>query len=135
MLEFIFFNQEPQQRFVDLAQEHSIEITLNREEESWIVQLPEDIDDKLVDLLEQRYDELMELDQRLTEQHDNSDDALHSAGITIQLKNGDNVYARVPPDLLNRVLQCISHEELNLIVNAIVEAVESPQTTRLCQKI
>ena len=135
MLEFIFFNQEPQQRFVDLTQEHGIEITLNREEESWIVQLPEDIDDKLVDLLEQRYDELMELDQRLTEQHDNSDDALHSAGITIQLKNGDNVYARVPPDLLNRVLQCISNEELNLIVNAIVEAVESPQTTRLCQKI
>ena len=135
MLEFIFFNQEPQQRFVDLAQEHGIEITLNREEESWIVQLPEDIDDKLVDLLEQRYDELMELDQRLTEQHDNSDDALHSAGITIQLKNGDNVYARVPPDLLNRVLQCISNEELNLIVNAIVEAVENPQTTRLCQKI
>ncbi len=134
MLEFIFFNQEPQQRFVDLAQEHGIEITLNREEESWIVQLPEDIDDKLVDLLEQRYDELMELDQRLTEQHDNSDDALHSAGITIQLKNGDNVYARVPPDLLNRVLQCVSNEELNLIVNAIVEAVENPQTTRLCQK-
>ncbi len=134
MLEFIFFNQEPQQRFVDLAQEHGIEITLNREEESWIVQLPEDIDDKLVDLLEQHYDELMDLDQRLTEQHDNSDDALHSAGITIQVKNGETVYARVPPELLNRVLQCISNEELNQIVNAIVEAVENPQPTRLCQK-
>ena len=133
MLEFIFFNQEPQQRFVDLAQEHGVEVTLNNEGENLIVQAPEDIDDDTIDILEQHYDVLMELDQSLVEQND-GEDALHNAGITIQLNNGENVYARVPPDLLNRILQTISNEEPNLIVNAIVEAVENPQPVRLCEK-
>ena len=105
-----------------------------------MVRLPEEIKDDVLENLEDYYDELLDLDKEITEQKlaentpDSTSDTLHTAGITIQLKDGRNVYANVNPELLNRVLQSISPDELNAIVNAITEAVENPDTRGLCQR-
>ncbi|HHO59856.1 MAG TPA: hypothetical protein ENJ64_06395 [Thiotrichales bacterium] len=105
-----------------------------------MVRLPEEIKEDVLENLEDYYDELLDLDKEITEQQladnmpDSTSDTLHTAGITIQLKDGRNVYASINPELLNRVLQSISPDELNTIVHAITEAVENPDTRGLCQR-
>jgi hypothetical protein len=84
--------------------------------------------------LEDYYDELMDIDRLLAEERDDSPDNIHAAGVTICLKDGRNVYASVSPDLLSKVMQGISTDELNTLVCAITEAVEDPDESSLCQR-
>ena len=75
------------------------------------------------------------MDKTLAEQQqDDLSESINVAGITIQLKDGRNVYASVSPDLLNKVMQSISVDELNTLVCAITEAVEDPDISGLCQQ-
>lgn len=76
----------------------------------------------------------MDIDRTLSEQQSGPSEEIHAAGITIQLKDGRNVYARVSPELLNKVIQSISTDELNTLVCAITEAVEDPDESSLCQR-
>ncbi|MGB5396652.1 MAG: hypothetical protein WBN96_05840 [Gammaproteobacteria bacterium] len=135
MLEFVFFNREPFQRFLDLAHSAGVKTSVNSDDETLVVLLDEDIDDDILDAMEAHYDSLLDLDQSLVEMALGDDDSeLLSAGITIELKDGRTVYARVAPKLLSRVLQCINNDELNSIVTAITDAVENPDPRRLCQR-
>ncbi len=84
--------------------------------------------------LEDYYDELVDMDRLLAEQQDDSSGNIHAAGINICLKDGRHVYASVSPDLLNKVMQSISTDELNTLVCAITEAVENPDESSLCQR-
>ena len=52
----------------------------------------------------------------------------------MQLKDGRLVYTSVTPELLNKVMQSISADELNTLVCAITRAVESPDARGLCQR-
>ncbi|MBT8438478.1 MAG: hypothetical protein KJO91_02040, partial [Gammaproteobacteria bacterium] len=57
------------------------------------------------------------------------------ASLLITLNNGDKSYAHVDMDLINRALQNISTDELNILVEAIVDAVENPDERSYCQII
>jgi hypothetical protein len=133
MLEYIFFNKKTCQLFAKSATSSDITPIINCAESSFTVRLPEDLEEDLLQKLEDYYDELMEMDRTLTEQEGSAQD-IHAAGINIQLKDGRYVYATVPPELLNRVMQCISTDELNTLVCAITEAVEDPDESSLCQR-
>jgi hypothetical protein len=56
------------------------------------------------------------------------------AGITVQLKDGRVSYADIDPNLLGRVMDCITPEEFSTIVDAIATAVENPQDQTYCQR-
>jgi hypothetical protein len=58
----------------------------------------------------------------------------HAAGVVLDLASGDTVYARVDPVLLGRVMQVLTPQELGGMVNAIVHAVENPDSGRLCRR-
>ncbi|MBE9561029.1 MAG: hypothetical protein IMF15_09585 [Proteobacteria bacterium] len=92
------------------------------------------MDEVILEKLEDYYDELMDMDRSLAEQQDDSTDNIHAAGINIRLKDGRYVYASVSPELLNKVMQSISTDELNTLVCAITEAVEDPDENSLCQR-
>ncbi len=73
---------------------------VNYADDSFIVRLPEDLDEVILEKLENYYDELMDIelidiDRDLTEQQLDSSDDIHAAGITTQLKDGSVVYASV----------------------------------------
>ena len=108
--------------------------TIDCADECFTVKLPEDLDEVILEKLENDYDKLMDVDRDLTEQQQDSADDIHAAGITIQLKDGRFVYASVTPELLNKVMQSISADELNTLVCAITEAVEDPDGRGLCQR-
>ena len=135
MLEYIFFTIQTYELFLKTVTSSGITPILSCEEEYFIVKLDEDSKEETLKTLEDYYDELMEMERLLAEksQSDSAED-INAAGITIQLKDGRNVYASVPPELLNRVLQSITTDELNTLVCAITEAVEDPDERGLCQR-
>ena len=134
MLEYIFFNNKTCKLFEESAISSGLNPVFDCQDECFIVRLAEDSDDDALEKLEVLYDELMDMDRDLAEQQDDLSESINAAGITIQLKDGRNVYASVSPDLLNKVMQSISADELNTLVCAITEAVEDPDKRGLCQR-
>ena len=134
MLEYIFFNKKTCHLFEKTAKTAGIKPVINCADECFTVTIPEDLNEVILEKLENDYDKLMDLDRDLTEQQQDSTEDIHAAGITIQLKDGRFVYASVTPELLNKVMQSISTDELNTLVCAITEAVEDPDGRGLCQR-
>lgn len=134
MLKYIFFNKETCHLFEKSAISSEIKTIVDCADDYFTVRLPEDLDKVILEKLEDYDDELMDMDRALAEQHDDSPENIHTAGISIQLKSGRSVYASVSPDLLNKVMQSISMDELNTLVCAITEAVEDPDESGLCQR-
>jgi hypothetical protein len=135
MLEYIFFTIQTYTSFLKAVTSSGITPVLVCEDEYFIVKLDEDAKEETLKTLEDYYDELMEMERLLAEksQSDSTED-INAAGITIQLKDGRNVYASVSPELLNKVLYSITTDELNTLVCAITEAVEDPDERGLCQR-
>lgn len=134
MLDYIFFNKKTFNLFEKSAKSSEIKTIVDCADGVFTVRLPEDLDEIVLEKLEDYYDELLDMDRTLAELQDDSEDNIHAAGITVQLKDGRFVYANVSPELLNKVMQSISTDELNTLVCAITEAVEDPDESSLCQR-
>ena len=134
MLEYIFFNKKTCSLFEKAAISSGITPVIDCEDEYFTARLLEDSDEVILEKLEDYYDELMDMDRNLSEKQEGSSEDIHTAGITIQLKDSRFVYASVPPELLARVMKSISTDDLNTLVCAITEAVENPDERGLCQR-
>lgn len=134
MFEYIFFNKKTCHLFEETAISAGIKPVIDCAEECFTVRLPEDLDEVILEKLENDYDELIDIDRDLTEQQLDSTGNIHAAGITIQLKDSRVVCASITSELLNKVMQSISTDELNTLVRAITEAVEDPDERGLCQR-
>lgn len=130
MLDYLFFVEPPYRKFLAFLEERGVPAERNEEEDHFEASIPEELDDALLDQIEARYDELMEEGMEQMEAEDQ-----HSAGVVVNLKDGRTTYAVVRPDLINRVLEAISPEELGELVNAIADAVENPDERSLCQRL
>lgn len=133
ILEYIFFSKKTCQLFEKSVTSSDLMPIIDCADGGFTVRLPEDLAENLLQKIEDYYDELMDMDRTLAEQESSAQD-IHAAGINIQLKDGRYVYASVSPELLNKVMQCISKDELNTLVCAITEAVEDPDESSLCQR-
>jgi len=131
MLEFVFFDPRPRQRFVDFLRARGVSVDELDDDETHGVGIPEDTDDDLLVEIEACYEELMALDQALFESANDTGDG-HAAGVVVNLASGETVYARVDPGLLGRIMEVLTPEELGEVVNAIVDAVENPDARPLC---
>lgn len=134
MLEYIFFNSKTCHLFEKTARLAAINPVIDCAEGCFTVRLPEDLDEVTLEKIEDYYDELLDIDRLFAEQQEETSDTIHAAGVTITLKDGRNVYASVSPELLSKVMQSISTDELNTLVCAITEAVEDPDESSLCQR-
>jgi len=134
MLDYIFFNKETCQLFEKTAISSGIKAEITCADGCFTVRIPEDLDEVVLEKIEDDYDKLMDIDRDLTEKQVDTSDDIHTAGISIQLKDGRYVYASVAPELLNKVMRSISTDELNTLVCAITEAVEDPDDRGLCQR-
>ncbi len=134
MLEFIFFHKIPFDLFIEWLGETGLDPEFSEKEEAYEVYLPEDIDDKLYDEVEQKYEMLMEMNEELMKQENTGEADYHMAGIAVQLRDGNVSYADIDPKLLGKVMGAITPEEFATIVDAIVTAVENPQDRTYCQR-
>lgn len=131
MLEFVFFDPRPRDKFLAFLDQAAVESTLRDDDEVLNVAIDEAIDDQLLTRIEAFYDEMMTFNQRLMEQES---PAQHAAGVVVNLASGDTVYAQLEPDLLARIMTVLTPAELGTLVDAVVEAVENPDDRTLCQR-
>ena len=136
MLEYVFFHEEPVRRFRSFLCELGLSPGDRNSGESWLVTLEEEsIDDETADRIDAIYDEMFDLDQQLYDSGMQEDsENFGSAGVVVNLNDGSSVYADVPPDLLHRIMQVLTPQELGDLVNAIVDAVEKPDSRPLCKR-
>ena len=137
MLEYVFFEQEPRERFQRFLDEQGLAWTQEkRDPETLVVIDDESIDDERADRIEAVYDELFAMEQALYEASiPQSAEHYAGTGVVVNLKDGRSVYANLPAELLNRVLSVVSPQELGTIVDAIVSAVEDPDERTFCQRM
>lgn len=126
MLEYVFFDQRPFQRFVEFLSQQGLKPGTRIADELYEVQLPEDLDEQLNESIESFYDEMLEFNQQLFDREQAGDTDYHAAGVVVNLQSGETVYANVNPELLGKIMSVLSPQEFGDVVNAIVDAVEQP---------
>lgn len=131
MLEYVFFDESIRAKFADFLRDKDVAFRLTDEEGACIAEVPEDLDDALGDEIDYCYEKLL---QETAELIEGTDDALEKnvAGVQVALGDGSACTIRLDPDLLARVLNCISMEELRDMAQAIAEGVENPDNRPLC---
>jgi hypothetical protein len=137
-MEFVLFHEAPLKLFADYLEGRGIafETAQNEHEGYFEITVPDDLDDELMEAIEEKYDELMNMNQELFyEENPAAADNFRAATILIDLASGEKTAAHVNPDLLGRILDVVSEAEFNELVAAIVAAVESPDARSYCQKV
>jgi hypothetical protein len=136
MLEYVFFHETPFQSFVKFLEFHKISPKITIEEDSYEIAIPEDIDDDLLNQIDEKYDELMDMNQNLFEEQEGTSSNNYSlASIGFKLSDGTTSHADIDSKLMSRIMEAITPEELNTIIDAIVTAVENPEQRTVCQRI
>ncbi len=136
MLEYVFFHQQPLDQFCEFLQNKGILFQLLDSSESLLLAIEEQsIDDAMADLIDDYYDEMLDLDQSIYDQGMVEDGENYAAaGVVVNLMDGQSVYADVPGDLLRKIMDVLSPQELGDLVNAIADAVENPDQRALCKR-
>ena len=136
MLEYVLFHRTPFDLFVEFLKNLKVEYETETDGEIFEIRVSEDITRRQEDEIEDRYDELMNMNHELFHaENPSTKDNFRMATIMITLKSGQTTAAHIRPDLLGRVLDTINEVELNEIVTAVVEAVENPDDRSYCQKV
>ena len=136
MLEYVLFHQTPLELFVVFLKQNGVEAQTSEDEGIYEIKIPEDLDDALLEAIETRYDELMDMNQELYYQENApSAENYRMASLTITLANGKTTMAHIRPELLSQVLEVISNDELFELVQSITDAIESPDDRTYCQKV
>ena len=135
-LDYIFFHSRPYQLFKQYLlskQVKPLKEELDQTDvEGWLISIPDQLSDELSAEIEAYYDEMMVLSESLVAADE--DDTMHNVGLAVSLQDGRSVLARVEPDVLNRILTVVSHQELGQLVDAIADAVENPDQRPLCKR-
>jgi hypothetical protein len=136
MLDYLFFNQSIADKFIDFMNKNNLKWTQEVEkiQNAIVLKISEDIDDALWDALDELYDELGLEDALLSSNNTVNSDDINAAGVYIQLQNGQQTIAPINPLIINRILDVISMDEFNELVEAIVSSVENPDDSAICQK-
>ncbi len=132
MLEYIFFDERPCEKFNDFLKERGLQPSLKTSHGEWVAALPEGLDDKLIEEIESYYDEMMEYNEALMSADD--DKHVYAAAVEVRLADGRKIMASVRPELLKRVLGVLSFEELGEFVDDIASAVENPDDRPICRR-
>jgi hypothetical protein len=130
MLEYVFFDEGIRNKFVEFLRERSVEVECS-DEEGCIAAIPEDLDDALADDIDACYEMLLQETAELLEQGEHAMEK-NVAGVTFQLSDGTPCTVRLDPDLVARILNCISMEEFRDMVQLIATGVENPDNRPLC---
>ena len=137
MYEYILFHEKPFQLFSDWLKEKGIAFETGKEQvdDNYVIKLPADLDDDLIDEIEEKYDIYVDMSEQIVIQEDKeNDEGYHMAGVVVTLKDGSISYADIDPDVMGRVIDAITPVEFTGIVNAIADAVENPQPKNFCQR-
>ena len=131
MMEYIFFDANLRDRFVEHAKGLGVECDLQDDNMGWVVAVPEDLPDGLEESLEAHYDELQEEQSDLMSQSDGGFKRL--AGFQLVLPDGQTCMVPLQPDVANRLLSCFSFEEIQALFDTVARSALNPKNRPLCE--
>lgn len=130
MMEYIFFDAALSTRFAQFAQELGVPCQEKQDDMGITLAVPEDLDDEVTDKLEAFYDQLLEEQADLVEETEPG--LKHAAAINIVLADGRPCQIRIAPEMMNRLMGCLSTEEIHALATTIARSVENPDSRPLC---
>jgi len=135
MIEYLFFNKAVSDRFIAVLKQKGVAWMEEIEpvQDGISIKVSEDIGDDLWDELDDVYDQMSVDDHMMLEAGMRDEGDVSTAGIYLQLKNGEQTIARVDPDIMSRILEVISMEEFNTFLEVIVSSVEEPDDSAICR--
>ena len=141
MLDFIFFHETPLKKFQQFLDSEKIpykndtEFQASVEETGFTVSISDDYELNVLDRVENYYDEMMDLNQELiSAEESESEGEIENAGISVNLADGSTVLADVEPNLIYKLSEALTPEEILELINAIASAVENPDSRPLCKR-
>ena len=133
MFEYIFSHKELSAAFCEQLAKLAIPYASKDDDLGFVVSIPEDLEDGIVEQVEVFYDMLMERSEEMLDAENDEPDR-HVAAITITLSDGRITQALIRPELMNKLLGALSFEELNEVVEAITDGVERPDNRPVCKR-
>jgi hypothetical protein len=139
MLEFVLFDKRPFELFARFVRELGVEAKIGESDpqgEMFELAISEDVDDELLARIEERYDELMDMNRELYyEDNPAAADNYRVASLVLELEGGEQSQAHFDPALIASIVDAIGYEKLREFVQTIVRAVEDPDARTYCQKV
>lgn len=129
MIDYIFFDDGLMNRFTAFLRQRKVEFVTDKE--GRLVKLPEDLEEDLLTAIEDEYDLLLSETEQMLE---GTEDGLEKnlAAVRVELSTGQPCHIKFSPDLLGRLLQVMSVDELQEMVQNIARAVENPTDKPIC---
>ncbi|MDO8346456.1 MAG: hypothetical protein Q7S85_01020 [Rugosibacter sp.] len=138
-MDYIFFNEPLCREFIAFICEHGIEYESGSpdamggdETPVFLVTLADDLPESLLEVLEQRYDALMEETATRVAQEEGWI-GKRLAGVSATLPDGTTRTLRLDPELANKLLATFSTDEIHSLVNQIAVSMAAPEEPRLCR--
>lgn len=139
MLEYVFFNRPACDAFVARLDQGQVAFDGpqqsaspgDADSELWSVLVPEDLADELSDELDEFYDALMAGQAQEVIEQDT--DSINLVGVQYTRDDGQLGVVRLQPDRVNQLTQCLSLEELQVLVQEIADEVQAEHTGSLCR--
>ncbi len=139
-MDYVFFSERLRDDFLARAAELGVSCALatdpaaDDEVPALLVTIADDVAEEALDVLEARYDELMEEQSGAAAEEacwlDN-----RVAGVSVTLDDGSVRTIRLEPELANRLLHAFSAEEIHDLVTAVAKSLAGPEEPRLCKKV
>lgn len=136
MLDYVFFDRRPFDLFIAYVRAAGVEPTTCIDEETFEVSLADDLDDDLAGRIEAEYDRLLDMNRELYyAENEAGPNNFSMAGIELHLKDGTKSVVDVRPEILSKLLDALSYDELTAFVADIVRRVEDPDARTFCQRV
>lgn len=120
MLDYIFFHEGPRRSFRDFLLQEGLEFEEREDPLGMILSVPVDLPEAQLARLDELYEQLMDEQERLLGEEDEG----AATALTVELADGRTVYVPVAAELMDRLLEAVTPEELAALVEAVADAVE-----------
>lgn len=133
MIEYVFFHPQLADAFAERLAALSIAYDAKPDEFGFVVAVPENLDEAVMDELDALHDELLAQSEALLNAAEGGTEK-QAAALNITLGDGRIVQASVRPELMNKLLDALSFEEINELLEAIVDSIEHPDARPFCRR-
>lgn len=133
--EYILFDEALRDRFVQFLSAQSIDCQARQDAmEGFLVELPDDLDEDVLDAIETEYQALMDEQMVLAESKEGW--VSHQvAGVTITRTDGSSCVVRLPAEIAKPLLEHFAPEQIHTLVVAIARSLDNPIEGPLCRRV
>ncbi len=133
MANYAFYDEDIRQQFIEAINPFGLSYELGKRQDELLVTLTDkhDLDTELeIDAI---YNRLMDGGLDLWADAGGTGIETNSAGVRVLLKSGEACQIRFDTAMMNKLLKCLTPQELEDLVQEIALAVETPTDKPLCE--